>query len=42
MEKEKIIELADAFMQEAFQANCYMDLIEQYLRNIKDYSNKAK
>lgn len=42
MEKEKIIELADAFMQEAFQANCYMDLIEQYLRNIKDYSEELK
>ena len=34
MEKEKIIELADAFMQEAFQANCYMDLGTKHLAKI--------
>lgn len=42
MEKEKIIELADVFMQEAFQANCYIDLIEQYSKNMKDYSEELK
>ena len=42
MEKEKIIKLADAFMQEAFQANCYVDLINQYSRNVKEYFDELK
>ena len=42
MEKEKLIKLADAFMKEAFQANCYVDLIKQYSRNVKEYFDELK
>jgi len=37
MKKEELITLSESFMQEAFQANCYHNIIKQYSENIKEY-----
>ena len=42
MDKKEIISLAEAFMQEAFQANCYIDIIEQYSRNSDEYFEEMR
>jgi hypothetical protein len=37
MKKEELIILSESFMHEAFQANCYYNIINQYSENIKEY-----
>ena len=40
MKKEDSLRLSEQFMQEAFQANCYYDIIKQYSENSKEYQEE--